>query len=242
MTPADIAAPARTVAGTSTQLKATIYGAGRDRKRLKMGALLGVGRGSAQPPRFIVIEYKPKGRVKKTVCIVGKGITFDTGGISLKPADGMEKMKYDMSGGAAVLGAMHALGKLRPAGRARHRPRRRGREHARRQRAQAGRRAARPSNGMTIEVNNTDAEGRLVLADALAYAHRYKPDAVVDLATLTGAVVIALGSQCARHHGQRRRSCVDARDRVGRAHAASACGSCRCGPSTTSCCAATSPT
>ena len=194
MTPADLAAAAREIAGSSSQLKATIHGPD-DLKRMKMGALLGVGRGSAQPPRFIVLDYKPKGRVRKTVVIAGKGITFDTGGISLKPADGMEKMKYDMSGGAAVLGAMHALGKLRPSGvrvvglvaAAENMP---------------GGRAVKPgdvltaSNGMTIEVNNTDAEGRLVLADALSYAHRLKPDAVLDLATLTGAVVIALGSQC----------------------------------------------
>ena len=194
MTPADLGTAARTIAGTSAQLKATVHGPA-ELKKLKMGALLGVGRGSAQPPRFIVIDYKPKGRIRKTVVIAGKGITFDTGGISLKPAEGMEKMKYDMSGGAAVLGAMHAIGKLRPTGirvvglvaAAENMP---------------GGRAVKPgdilkaANGMTIEVNNTDAEGRLVLADALSYAHRLKPDAVLDLATLTGAVVIALGSQC----------------------------------------------
>jgi len=194
MTPADMATAARAIAGASTQLKATIFGPD-DLRRMKMGALLGVGRGSSQPPRLIMVDYKPKGRVKKTICIVGKGITFDTGGISLKPADSMEKMKYDMSGGAAVLGTMNALGRLRPAGvrviglvaAAENMP---------------GGRALKPgdvvraSNGMTIEVNNTDAEGRLVLSDALSYAHRFKPDAVIDLATLTGAVVIALGSQC----------------------------------------------
>ncbi len=194
MTPADMAAAAKTIAGTSPLIKATIYNE-VELKRLKMGALLGVGRGSAQPPRFIVLDYKPKGRIKKTIVFAGKGITFDTGGISLKPADGMEKMKYDMSGGAAVMGALHAIGKLRPAGirvvglvaAAENMP---------------GGRAVKPgdvltaANGMTIEVNNTDAEGRLVLADALSYAHRLKPDAVLDLATLTGAVVVALGSQC----------------------------------------------
>jgi leucyl aminopeptidase len=195
MTPADMAAAAREIAGTSPLLKATIFGPA-ELKRMKMGALLGVGRGSTQPPRFIVVDYKPKGRIHKTVCFVGKGITFDTGGISLKPAENMEKMKYDMSGGAAVLGTMHALGRLRPSGirvigmvsAAENMP---------------GGNALKPgdvvtaSNGMTIEVNNTDAEGRLVLADGLAYAHRFKPDAVLDMATLTGAVVIALGSQCA---------------------------------------------
>jgi leucyl aminopeptidase len=190
-----MATAARAIAGGSGQLKATIFGPS-DLKRMKMGALLGVGRGSAQPPRLIMVDYKPKGRVRKTICIVGKGITFDTGGISLKPAESMEKMKYDMSGGATVLGAMNALGRLKPAGvrviglvaAAENMP---------------GGRALKPgdvltaSNGMTIEVNNTDAEGRLVLSDALSYAHRFKPDAVIDLATLTGAVVIALGSQCA---------------------------------------------
>ena len=194
MTPADLAAAARTIAGSSPLLKATIFGPA-ELARMKMGALLGVGRGSAQPPRLIMVEYKPKGRVKKTICIVGKGITFDTGGISLKPADSMEKMKYDMSGGATVLGTMQALAKTKPDGvrviglvaAAENMP---------------GGRALKPgdvvraSNGMTIEVNNTDAEGRLVLSDALSYAHRFKPDAVIDLATLTGAVVIALGSQC----------------------------------------------
>jgi leucyl aminopeptidase len=194
MTPADMGKAAKEIAAGSPNLRASVFGP-EELKRMKMGALLGVGRGSAQPPRFIVIDYKPAGRIKKTIVFAGKGITFDTGGISLKPADGMEKMKYDMSGGAAVMGALHALGQLKPKGvrviglvsAAENMP---------------GGRAVKPgdvltaSNGMTIEVNNTDAEGRLVLADALAYAHRFKPDAVLDLATLTGAVVIALGSQC----------------------------------------------
>jgi len=194
MTPADMGRAAKEIAASSRQLKATVYGPD-ELRRLKMGALLGVGRGSAQPPRFIVVDYKPAGRIKKTLVFAGKGITFDTGGISLKPAEGMEKMKYDMSGGAAVLGALHALGQLKPKGvrvvglvaAAENMP---------------GGRALKPgdvltaSNGMTIEVNNTDAEGRLVLADALSYAQRLKPDVVLDLATLTGAVVIALGSQC----------------------------------------------
>ena len=194
MTPADLAAAAREVAAESPLLKATIFGPA-ELQKMKMGALLGVGRGSAQPPRLIMVDYKPKGRAKKTIVIVGKGITFDTGGISLKPADSMEKMKYDMSGGATVLGTMRALARTKPEGvrviglvaAAENMP---------------GGRALKPgdvvtaSNGMTIEVNNTDAEGRLVLSDALAYAHRFKPDAVIDLATLTGAVVIALGSQC----------------------------------------------
>ncbi|MGH7725510.1 MAG: leucyl aminopeptidase [Candidatus Eiseniibacteriota bacterium] len=194
MTPADLATSAREVAGRSPAVRATIFGPD-ELKRMKMGALLGVGRGSANPPRLIMLDYKPKGAVRKTVCLIGKGITFDTGGISLKPAEGMEKMKYDMSGGAAVIGALDVLGRLKPAGirviglvcAAENMP---------------GGRAVKPgdvlraSNGMTIEVNNTDAEGRLVLSDGLSYAHRFKPDAVLDIATLTGAVVIALGGHC----------------------------------------------
>jgi leucyl aminopeptidase len=194
MTPENLATAARGVARNGSGLVATVFGP-RELEKMKMGAILGVGRGSAQPPRLIQLEYKPAGKVTKTVCLIGKGITFDSGGISLKPADGMEKMKYDMSGGAAVIGAMSAIGRLKPAGvrviglvaAAENMP---------------GGRALKPgdvltaSNGMTIEVNNTDAEGRLVLSDAIAYAHKFKPDAVVDIATLTGAVLIALGTQC----------------------------------------------
>ena len=193
MTPTDLARAARNVAAGSDRVRATVLGPA-EIKRERMGALLGVARGSVEPPRFIVLDYKPKGAVRKTVCLVGKGITFDSGGVSLKPAENMEKMKYDMSGGAAVLGALQAVGALEPEGirviglvsAAENMP---------------GGRALKPgdiltaSNGMTIEVNNTDAEGRLVLSDALTYARRFEPDAVVDLATLTGAVVIALGSQ-----------------------------------------------
>jgi len=142
-------------------------------KELGMGALLGVARGSDEPAKLVLLRYTADETDPNVIAIVGKGITFDSGGISIKPAEGMEKMKYDMSGGAAVLGAMHALGKLRPAGvrvvglvaAAENMP---------------GGRALKPgdvvtaSNGMTIEVNNTDAEGRLVLSDALSYAHRFK--------------------------------------------------------------------
>jgi len=159
-------------------------------ERLGMGALLAVGRGSVHPPRLIVLERGPA-RGSRTVVVVGKGITFDTGGISLKPRENMHKMKYDMSGAAAVLGLFAALPTLDPRLRvvgiiptAENMP---------------GGRALKPgdvvraADGTTIEVTNTDAEGRLVLADALVYARRFKPAAVVDLATLTGAVSIALG-------------------------------------------------
>ena len=159
-------------------------------KRLKMGALLGVSQGSAQGARFIVLEHNKKAGGRPLV-FVGKGVTFDTGGISLKGGQGMEDMKHDMSGAAAVLGAMQTIGALGlkryvvgliPA--VENMP---------------GSRAVKPGDiltamsGTTIEVINTDAEGRLILADALCYARRYKPAAVVDLATLTGACVVALG-------------------------------------------------
>ena len=164
-------------------------------EKLKMGAILAVGQGSVNPPRMIVMEHIPKKRTKKTptLCIVGKGITFDTGGISIKPSGNMHEMKHDMSGAATVLGAMRAVAMLDlpvhvvgVMGAAENMP---------------GGKAYRPGdviramNGKTIEILNTDAEGRVVLADALHYAAtQYKPDAMVDLATLTGACVVALGS------------------------------------------------
>jgi leucyl aminopeptidase len=168
-----------------------------DRARLEqlgMGALLGVAAGSAEPPAFIVLRYKPAvAESAQTVHLglVGKGITFDSGGISIKPADGMEKMKYDMAGGAATIAAMQAIAQLRPAApvtalipAVENMP---------------GGRAQRPGDivtalsGKTIEVINTDAEGRLILADALVYARRLGCTHLVDSATLTGAVVVALG-------------------------------------------------
>ena len=166
-------------------------------ERLGMGALLAVGRGSIHPPRLIVLERGPapkRGQQVPTVVVVGKGVTFDTGGISLKPRENMHKMKYDMSGAAAVLGLFRAMPDfpgLRVVGlvaAAENMP---------------GGRAFKPGDivramdGTTIEVTNTDAEGRLVLADALVYARRYQPEAVVDLATLTGAISIALGHRAA---------------------------------------------
>jgi leucyl aminopeptidase len=154
-----------------------------------MEALMAVAQGSAQEPRFIAIEYK--GSEDPPVVLVGKGVTFDTGGISIKPAMSMEEMKYDMSGAAAVLGTFEMLGRVKP------------RVHVvglipSAENMPSGS-AYRPGDvvgshlGKTIEVINTDAEGRLLLADALSYARRYKPAAVVDAATLTGAVVTALG-------------------------------------------------
>ncbi len=163
-----------------------------DLQRLKMGGILGVNRGSALPPKLVILEYKTSPR-NPTLLLVGKGLTFDSGGISLKPPKGMEEMKFDMCGGAAVLGAMQAVGEEKPKGinivavvpATENMP---------------GSSALKPGDiitiygGKTVEVINTDAEGRLILSDALAYGiKQYKPKAVVDLATLTGAVVIGLG-------------------------------------------------
>ena len=161
-------------------------------EKLGMGSLLGVAQGSAEPPVLIVLGYRPvKAGGSVHLGLVGKGVTFDTGGISIKPADGMEKMKYDMAGGAAMIGAMRAIAQLQPAIRVsafvpcvENMP---------------GSRAQRPGdivtamNGKTIEVINTDAEGRLILADALTYARRQGCTHLVDAATLTGAVAVALG-------------------------------------------------
>ncbi len=157
-----------------------------------MGALLAVAQGSVRPARFIVLDHQPsRPDGRPPLVFVGKAITFDTGGISIKPGAGMADMKFDMCGGAAVLGAMAAIGKLKPKRRviglipaAENMP---------------GGRAYRPgdiiksASGLTIEILNTDAEGRLALADGLHYAQRYEPDLIVDVATLTGACVIALG-------------------------------------------------
>jgi leucyl aminopeptidase len=163
----------------------------RQMEKLGMGALLAVTRGSAEPPRFIVLEYNGAPKKHKPVVLVGKGITFDTGGISLKPAGDMDEMKYDMSGAGSVLGTFEAVAGMKlpvnlvglvptcenmPSGT-----------------------AVKPGDivtsmsGQTIEILNTDAEGRLILCDALTYAERYDPAAVIDIATLTGACVIALG-------------------------------------------------
>jgi len=190
-TPIVLAAEAKKIAA-QTKARCRIFTEVQAR-RLGMGAFLGVARGSMEPPRLIVL--RAPGRRRGRVCIVGKGITFDSGGISLKPAKGMEEMKYDMSGGAAILGtfrALPALGTLPfevigivPAT-----------ENLPGGRAQKPGDLVRAYNGKTIEVLNTDAEGRLILADALSYAAKeFAPDAIVDLATLTGAAIVALGHE-----------------------------------------------
>ena len=159
---------------------------------LGMGAFVGVAQGSQEPPKFIHLTYAPRGRARKRVALIGKGITFDSGGLDLKTADGMLRMKDDMSGAAAVLAVFQALPRLRlplevhgliaatenmPSGT-----------------AQRPGDIVRAMNGLSVEIGNTDAEGRLTLADALAYAAKeIEPDEMIDMATLTGAVVMALG-------------------------------------------------
>jgi leucyl aminopeptidase len=193
LTPDDLGRHAREI-GRATGAQVRVLGV-PELERLGMRGLLAVGRGSPHPPRLIVMERGMAARGKKAappVVVIGKGVTFDTGGISLKPRENMHKMKYDMSGAAAVLGLFHALATLdlpfpvvgivpsaenMPDGRA----------------FKPGD-VLRMMDGTTVEVTNTDAEGRLLLGDALAYAKRhYTPQAVVDLATLTGAMSIALG-------------------------------------------------
>ncbi|MBI5196985.1 MAG: leucyl aminopeptidase [Nitrospirae bacterium] len=165
----------------------------REVQRLGMGAFLGVARGSEEPPKFIILEYWGGKRGEKPIVVVGKSITFDSGGISIKPSEGMEKMKYDMSGGAATLGLLQAAAQLRlPVNLVGLLP---ATENLPSGTATKPGDVLKSMGGWTIEVVNTDAEGRLVLADALSYALRYKPAAIIDIATLTGACVVALGSQ-----------------------------------------------
>jgi len=162
-------------------------------KQLGMGSLLGVAMGSAEPPAMIVLRYKPAGQAAQSahLGLIGKGVTFDSGGLSIKPADGMEKMKYDMAGGAAMIGAMRAIAQLAPSIPVT--------AVIPAVENMTGSRAQRPGDivtslsGKTIEVLNTDAEGRLILADALTYARRLGCTHMVDAATLTGAIVVALG-------------------------------------------------
>lgn len=163
-----------------------------DMERLGMGALLSVARGSRQPPKLIVIEYRRGRRADRPVALVGKGLTFDAGGISIKPAEKMDEMKYDMCGAASVLGALVAASDLKlplnvvgviPSS-----------ENLPDGNANKPGDIVTSMSGQTIEILNTDAEGRLILCDALTYAGRFKPQQVVDVATLTGACVIALGA------------------------------------------------
>jgi leucyl aminopeptidase len=174
-------------------VKCTVYDK-REITRMKMGGLLAVNRGSAEEPRFVVMEYAPR-KAKKHVALVGKGITFDSGGISIKPSEKMEEMKFDMCGAAAVIGIVDAVARLElpvkvtgifaatdnlPSGSA-YKPGE----------------IITMMNGKTVEVVNTDAEGRMILGDALHYASQLKPDHILDYATLTGACVVALASEAA---------------------------------------------
>jgi leucyl aminopeptidase len=193
LTPTTMAQAARELA-RERGLKCTVLDY-KKAETLGMNAFCGVAKGSEEPPAFIILEYSGSSREQAPIVLVGKGLTFDTGGISLKPADNMDHMKFDMCGAAAVLGTLRAVAALKlplnvlglipsvenmPSGKA-YKPGD----------------VLKSLSGLTIEVRNTDAEGRLVLADALAYADRFKPAAVIDLATLTGGCVVALGNEAA---------------------------------------------
>jgi leucyl aminopeptidase len=191
-TPSYLVQHARALAKRHPRLTARIIEEAQMR-RLGMGALLSVARGSREPPRLIVLRYAGSGSGDKPVVLVGKGVTFDSGGISIKPAGAMDEMKFDMCGAASVLGAIEAVARLKlplnviavvpatenlPDGN-----------------------ASKPGDivtsmaGRTVEILNTDAEGRLILCDALTYSQRFEPDVIIDVATLTGACVVALGAQ-----------------------------------------------
>jgi len=191
-TPTYLAERAQTLASEFDELHVEVLNE-EQMAELGMNALLAVGKGSAEPSRLIVIEYRGGEAEEKPYALVGKGITFDTGGISLKPGAGMDEMKFDMCGAASVLGTMEALAEMQLPinvvgiiASAENMP---------------GSQATKPGDivttmsGQTVEILNTDAEGRLVLCDALTYAGRFEPRAVVDIATLTGACIIALGHQ-----------------------------------------------
>jgi leucyl aminopeptidase len=189
-TPSHLASQAVALGKTHKSLKTTVLEE-KDMKKLGMGSFLSVTQGSEQPAKLITLEYHGTDKKQKPIVLVGKGITFDTGGISLKPGAEMDEMKYDMCGAASVLGTMQAIAEMglklnvvgviptcenMPSGN-----------------------ATKPGDivtsmsGQTIEILNTDAEGRLILCDALTYSKKFNPDTVIDIATLTGACVIALG-------------------------------------------------
>jgi leucyl aminopeptidase len=193
LTPEALASAAKDMCDEVSGLRITVLGI-KELQKDKMGGVLGVAQGSVEEPRLIVLEHRPK-KPKKSIVLVGKGVTFDSGGISIKPSKGMSWMKYDMAGAATVIGVMRAVAKLElplkvvgliptvenlPSGT-----------------------ALKPgdiittSSGKTVEVDNTDAEGRLLLADTLHYAARFNPDIILDYATLTGACVTALGHEAA---------------------------------------------
>jgi leucyl aminopeptidase len=189
-TPSHLADTARGIAKRFAKMEVKVLGEPEMRK-LGMGALLSVTQGADEPPRLIVLQYRGASPKQAPIALCGKGVTFDTGGISIKPAAKMDEMKFDMCGAGSVLGAMTAIGELQPelnvvavVPACENMP---------------GGRATRPGDivkslsGQTVEIINTDAEGRLILCDAITYVKRFKPRCIVDVATLTGACVIALG-------------------------------------------------
>jgi leucyl aminopeptidase len=190
MTPTILAERAKKMAA-EVGLKCEVYGADKIRQ-LKMGAFWGVAQGSDEPPALIVLRYEPEGAAKDVhLGLVGKGVTFDTGGISIKPADGMEKMKYDMAGAATMIGVMRAIALLKP--KVKVTAIVCATENMPSGKAQKPGDVQIAMSGKSIEIINTDAEGRLILADGLCYARQLGCTHLVDAATLTGAVVVALG-------------------------------------------------
>jgi len=190
-TPTYLAEQAKTLDNQYTSLNTTILDE-RKMENIGMGALLSVSKGSREPAKFIIMNYKGGDKNQKPIVLVGKGLTFDAGGISIKPAAGMDEMKYDMCGGASVFGAMKSLCELElplnvigivPSS-----------ENLPDGDANKPGDIVTSLSGQTIEILNTDAEGRLILCDALTYCEKYDPEVVIDIATLTGACVIALGS------------------------------------------------
>lgn len=192
MTPRRMADEARKI-GRLPHLSVKIYDK-RQIEKMGMGCYLAVARGSVEPPYFIHLHYRPAGKPKKAIAVIGKGVTFDSGGLSLKTAQSMETMKDDMSGAAAMLAVMRALSVLKPSVEVH------GisavTENMPSGSADKPGDVARTMSGKTVEILNTDAEGRLTLADALTYTQKQKPDLIIDVATLTGACVIALGELC----------------------------------------------
>ena len=193
LTPSYLAKESKQIADAHPAMECTVFD-GKEFKKMGMGAFHGVAMGATEPAKMIIVEYNGGRKTQKPIALVGKGLTFDSGGISLKPPPKMDEMKFDMCGSATVMGVLRAVSELKPKinivfaiGSTENMP---------------GSNAQRPGdivtayNGKTIEVLNTDAEGRLVLADVLAYVNKnYEPEAIIDFATLTGAVLVALGNR-----------------------------------------------
>lgn len=190
-TPSRLAEAAENLAKEFKNIRTRVFDE-KQMQKLGMGALLAVAQGSDEPPRFIECHYKPKDAMGQPIVLVGKGITFDSGGLTIKPGNAMDEMKYDMCGGASVLGTIHAIAALGipqevigliPSA-----------ENMVSGKSVKPGDVVKSLSGQTIEIINTDAEGRLLLADALSYAKRFSPKVIIDIATLTGAMVVSLGS------------------------------------------------